>query len=245
MSSAPARPTHLSGNQVDKAGKTLRRYLLGEQVGDAEIEAAIETLLRFRAVHQYPLGKATMGLRSVVRTEGCRRVEVSQRLKRTPTIVDKLEREAKLSLARMQDIGGCRAVLSSIDELRRVEARVRKNRPPVSVSDYIKEPRSSGYRGVHLVVMYDDRQGVPRRIEVQLRTLVMHEWAITVERLSGRLGENLKGDGQHAVQQLLASISHAMALEEEGMTVDASLLTEMDELRRRATPYLQMGGGPR
>jgi putative GTP pyrophosphokinase len=238
-------PAALTNNQIDKAGRVLRKWMRGGDASPGEIDAAIEILLRFRAVHQYPLGKATMGLRSVVKTERCRRVEVSQRLKRAPTIVDKLEREPTLSLPRMQDIGGCRAVLDSIDELRRVEARLKKNRPPAGYADYIKQPRSSGYRGVHLVVRYDDYQGIERRIEVQLRTLVMHEWAITVERLSGRIGQNLKGDGKHAVQELLAAISHAMALEEEGMTVDASLLTEMDELRRRAAPYLQMGGGPR
>jgi putative GTP pyrophosphokinase len=235
----------LTNNQVDKAGRTLRRWLRGELPLEHGIEPAIETLLRFRAVHQYPLGKATMGLRSVVRTERCERLEVSQRLKRAPTIIDKLEREPTLSLARMQDIGGCRAVLSSIEELRRVEARLKKNRPPVGYSDYIAHPRSSGYRGVHLIVTYDDAEGVARRIEVQLRTLVMHEWAITVERLSGRIGENLKGDGEHAIQRLLAAISQAMALEEEGMTVDAALLREMDELRQRAAPYLAQGGGSR
>lgn len=76
---------------------------------------------------------------------------------------------------------------------------------------------------------------------MQLRTLVMHEWAITVERLSGRIGENLKGDGHHVVQDLLAAISQAMALEEMGQAVDASLLTVMTELRRQAAPYLQGG----
>lgn len=235
----------LTNNQVHKAGRTLRKWMCGKDIDHLQVDGAVNTLLRFRAAHQYPLGKATMGLRSVVRTEQCQRVEVSQRLKRAPTIVDKLEREATLSLPTMQDIGGCRAVLSSISELRRVEARLKKNRPPVGYSDYIKHPRDSGYRGVHVVVQYDDDTGVPRRIEVQLRTLVMHEWAITVERLSGRIGQNLKGDGRHAVQQLLAAISQAMALEEVGMTVDASLLTEMDDLRREAAPYLQMGGGPR
>lgn len=235
----------LTNNQIDKAGRALRKWMRGEDVAHRDIDQAIEILLRFRAAHQYPLGKATMGLRSVVRTEHCSRVEVSQRLKRAPTIVDKLAREATLSLPRMQDIGGCRAVLGSIEELRRVEARLKRNRPPVGYSDYVKHPRASGYRGVHVVVLYDDDQGIERRIEVQLRTLVMHEWAITVERLSGRIGENLKRDGRHAVQELLASISHAMALEEVGMTVDASLLMKMDELRRRAVPYLQMGGGPR
>lgn len=192
-----------------------------------------------------PLGKATIGLRSVVRTEHCSRVEVSQRLKRAPTIVDKLDREPTLSLPRMQDIGGCRAVLGSIDELRRVESRLRKNRPQVGYSDYITHPRASGYRGVHVIVQYDDETGTARRIEVQLRTLVMHEWAITVERLSSRMGQNLKGDGLHAVQQLLAAVSKAMACEEVGMEVDASLLTRMDELRQLAAPYLQAGGGPR
>jgi putative GTP pyrophosphokinase len=236
-------PAPLSGNQVDKAGRTLRKFMRNETFDHDAVEAAFDTLLRFRGVHQYPLGKTTMGLRSVVNTVRCRRVEVSQRLKRVPTIIDKLDREPTLSLARMQDIGGCRAVLSSIEELRRVESRLKKNRPPVGYSDYVTTPRASGYRGVHLVVMYDDYAGVERRIEVQLRTLVMHEWAITVERLSGRIGENLKGDGRHAVQDLLAAISQAMALEEVGMTVDAPLLTEMDELRRRAAPYLGMTGG--
>lgn len=179
-----------------------------------------------------------MGLRSVVNTERCARVEVSQRLKRVPTILDKLAREPTLALAKMQDIGGCRAVLSSIDEVRRVEARLRKNRPPVRYSDYITHPRSSGYRGVHVVVRYEGH-GVERSIEVQLRTQAMHDWAITVERLSGRLGRNLKRDGQHAVQRLLAAISEAMALEEAGSRVDASLQEAITTHRRAAEPYLR------
>lgn len=232
-------------SQVDKAGRHLRKYLRGEPVSAEAVDAAMAVLLRFRAVHQYPLGKATMGVRSVVRTLRCDRVELSQRLKRAPTIVDKLARESTLSLPRMQDIGGCRAVFKTLEELRHVESRLKKNRPPVGYSDYIQEPRASGYRGVHLVVQYGDGGGTLRSIEVQLRTLVMHEWAITVERLSGRIGENLKGDGEHAVQHLLAAISQAMALEEMGKIVDASLLAEMDDLRGRAAPYLRTGGGSR
>lgn len=200
------------------------------------MHAAIDVLLAFRAAHQAPLTSSTMGLRSMVKSEGCS-VEVSQRLKRVPTIIDKLVREPTLPLATMQDLGGCRAVLGSIEELRRVEARLKKRRPPVRVNDYITTPRSSGYRGVHVIVDYHGRN-----IEVQLRTKVMHEWAITVERLSGRLRENLKGDGLHVVQQLLAAISRAMALEESDMTVDAQLLDDMSRLRTVAAPYLMIGG---
>ena len=185
-----------------------------------------------------------MGLRSVVRTENCSRMEVSQRLKRVPTIVDKLVgRESTLSLPRMQDIGGCRAVLDSIDELRRVEHRLKRNRTPLRLSDYILAPKVSGYRGVHIIVGYHDNDGIIRQIEVQLRTLAMHDWAITVERLSGRMRQDLKVDGNHPVQRLLAAIARAMALEEAGMTVDGSLLSEMKALRDDAAPYLRGEGG--
>ena len=154
-----------------------------------------------------------------------------------PTIVDKLIRQPTMQLASMQDIGGCRAVLDSIGEVRRVERRLRKNRPPLRQNDYISSPRSSGYRGVHVIVLYDDRS-----IEVQLRTRVMHEWAITVERLSGRLREDLKsGQGPPILLELLSGISEAMATEEEDLTVDPSMLDRMRELREQAVPYLRGG----
>lgn len=139
----------LTSSQVNKAGRTLRKHVQGTAaetgMGD-DLLVALEVLVRYRAQHQLPLTKATMGLRSVVRTERAARVEVSQRLKRVPTIVEKLAREPTLALANMQETGGCRAVLASIDEMRRVQARLARNRPPVSVSDYVAEPRASGYR---------------------------------------------------------------------------------------------------
>jgi putative GTP pyrophosphokinase len=225
----------LTSSQVTNAGRVLRRYLRGDLHDDVQLRDALHTIVKWRATHQLPLTKANNGLRSMVRTEGCV-VEVSQRLKRFRTIIDKLEREPQLPLAKMQDIGGCRAVLRSIDEVRRVEMRLKKNRPPVGYKDYIATPRSSGYRGVHVIVVYDERQ-----IEVQLRTRVMHEWAIAVERLSSRVGTNLKGDGQHAVQQLMAVISEAMALEERGEVVDAVLVQQISLLRAQADPYLRGG----
>src|SRR4051812_38454 len=106
-----------SKSQVNKAGRCVRRWLRGDLKTTQEVIDALSVLIRYRAAHQYPLGKATMGLRSMVKSEGCA-VEVSQRLKRAPTIVDKIGREPTLPLASMQDIGGCRAVLASIDEVR-------------------------------------------------------------------------------------------------------------------------------
>lgn len=117
-----------------------------------------------------------------------------------------------------------------------------QSRPPLAESDYIAHPRASGYRGLHLIVAYPDAARTNRRIEVQLRTRVMHDWAITVERLSGQLGRNLKGDGEHAVQQLMEVISRAMALEEAGQRVGGDLFAEIAAKRAVAEPYLGRTG---
>ncbi|HTO00092.1 MAG TPA: hypothetical protein VL068_05395 [Microthrixaceae bacterium] len=227
-----------SKSQVNKAGKILRRWARGELGSEDSYRNALGVLLEHRAAFRTPLTKATMGLRSVVRTEICE-VEVSQRLKRMPTIIDKLVREPTMQLSSMQDLGGCRAVLNSIDEVRRVQYRLLKNRPPLRISDYIAEHRVSGYRGVHVVVEYDGRA-----VEVQLRTQVMHEWATTVERVGGRLGVDLKsGSGPPEVLELLQGISEAMAIEEEGGVVDQPMLDILGELRETAIPFL--GGGHR
>lgn len=212
--------------------------MLGEVDDARAVNRALECAWRYRAMHSYPLTKATMGLRSVVRTEGCD-LEVSQRLKRMTTVLDKLTRHPTMQLSTMQDIGGCRAVLASVTELRRVERRLRKNRPPIRYNDYVEMPRSSGYRAVHVVVGYGDWWGEQRSIEVQLRTKAMHEWAIAVERLSGRLRDDLKsGKGPAPLLAWLAAVSEAMAIEEAGELVLPALNDRIVELRTAARPYL-------
>lgn len=229
----------LSKTQVSRAGETVRLYMKEERPFDADLERALDVISRYRAAHQYALTKASQGLRSMVRTEGCDGPKVSQRLKRFRTILDKLQRQPGMQLARMQDIGGCRAVLASIEEVRSVEKRLAKNRPPIRYSDYIANPKGSGYRGVHVVVSYPDHDGAPRAIEVQLRTAVMHEWAVTVERLSGRIDEDLKsGRGPHALLVLFRAISEAMATEETGGVVSPEHVKEIERLRASAVPYL-------
>jgi putative GTP pyrophosphokinase len=219
-----------SQTQVKKAGQAIRRFARSDPRVDVEkYEEAIEIAKLYRAAHQYPLSKANMGLRSMVQSEQCD-VEVSQRLKRWPTILDKLiVREPTLPLSSMQDIGGCRAVLASLDEIKRVETRIRKRRPVLGYSDYITTPRPSGYRGVHIVVEYDQRP-----IEIQLRTQAMHEWAITVEQLGSSVGKFFKSEGDHPLQTLMAAISEVTALTESGRMIDEDLRARILHLRAEA-----------
>ena len=138
-----------------------------------------------------------MGLRSFVRTLGLQG-EVSRRLKREDRIVRKLTRFPQMGLEKMDDVGGCRVVVSTLTDLRKLEAHIVKQRggdidPP---RDYIATPKAeSGYRAVHMVVRRDTGLGAfPEElpVEVQLRTTNQQLWARSVEALEAQTGEPLK-----------------------------------------------------
>ena len=90
----------------------------------------------------------------------------------------------------------------------------RRNTDDPDKYDYIKHPKSTGYRGVHDVYEYDVNSEVGKPlaglyIEVQYRTLVQHAWATAVE-LIGFITEN-----QPKFQQGDKRFEHAMALASE------------------------------
>ncbi|MDY6213584.1 MAG: RelA/SpoT domain-containing protein [Schaalia hyovaginalis] len=196
----------LTKSQIRKAGSTLRAFTRGEATA-SERDAAIETIAQYRATFAYPLLKVNNGLRGFLNTLKID-AEVSQRLKRMDTIIEKIStRETGLDLSRMGDIGGCRIVLTDddLDDLARIHhwIRYRWGEQITRESDYVEYPRSSGYRAIHLVVRRDERL-----IEVQLRTQRMHAWAQLIEALSQSLGTNYKQDAdESAVHDFGRSLS--------------------------------------
>ena len=224
-----------SKSQVKKAGRTVRhaaRRRTTQTAGPSaqEFMDALEVIRAHRATFRTPLVSANNGLRSMVKTLGLDG-RVSQRLKRMQTIVNKLVREPMLSLDTMQDIGGCRVVLPSRSDVYALAERLGKVRPPVRVSDYIAEPRQSGYRSLHVIVEYGDP---PRPIEIQLRTGRMHTWATTVEDLSGNQGINYKMDGTSAVQVFLECYARFLECFELGQKPGSGLIDEYERLYAQA-----------
>lgn len=198
-----------SKTSVRKAGSTVRRVSNDGGDPSAELLDALDTIRAYRASFSYPLCKVNNGLRGFLHTLSID-AEVSQRLKRMETIVDKItNRERGLDLTRMNDIGGCRIVLhdNSIDDLRRIQEWIKwrwdGQLDPRRERDYIVNPRESGYRSMHLVAIRDDRP-----IEIQIRTQRMHERAQLIESLSQVFGENFKQDhGRSTVQEFGRSLS--------------------------------------
>ena len=224
-----------SRSQAKKAGSTLRTTLRGDLADEDAFLAALDTMETWRRAHANPLVTANNGLRHRARSLRIA-AEVTQRSKRSQTILDKLRREPTLDLSRMQDIGGCRAVVETKDDLRGLEARILERLTPITHTDYIEHPRASGHRGVHIVVTYQERA-----IELQLRTRVMHAWALSTEAYSQDQGENLKQDGEHPVQLFLRVAADMMALNEDGMPIPPEMAALREERRLAALPYFMKG----
>ena len=110
-----------SKERINKAGDILRLTAAQRQRPNDAHREALALVRAYRAAHSYPLTAVTAGLRYHARkAAGDSRLDLSQRLKQLATITDKLVRMPKSRLARMQDIGGCRATF--IDQGKVVES---------------------------------------------------------------------------------------------------------------------------
>jgi len=207
-----------SKKQINKAG----HVLVQTDASKTEFEWALDLADRWRACHAYPINTFQSTLRDKLRHYPGDPI-VAQRLKRMPTIIDKLKRFPNMQLTTMQDIGGVRAVMASIDDVNSLADQYKNSRrlahQLVEEKNYIHSPRSEdGYRSLHLIYKYKNLQ-VPTydglRLELQIRTKLQHIWATAVETMGTFLGQALKSrKGDQEWLDFFATISSAFAMEE-------------------------------
>lgn len=203
-------PAWVSKGRVNRAGDVLR------QRPEDLTEEDVVVLDAWRAAHRYVLNTFQAILRN--RTRG-QNIVVAQRLKRRSTIVDKLLREPRMELARMDDIAGCRLIFPDIDSLISFRTKFHKapfrhrRRNQLDKYDYIARPKPSGYRGIHDIYEYNSKsiKGAKYKgilLELQYRTRCQHAWATAVELISEFTGNEPKfnrGDARHIEFFKLAS----------------------------------------
>jgi putative GTP pyrophosphokinase len=219
----------------------MRDYLVREvQPADVEerrrVIQAFVTVSEYRGMHGRPMASVTMGIRSMVKT--ARRddtIRPGQRFKRLDRIISKLVRFPRMRLSQMEDIGGCRVVLPTLDEVYDVLSRVRHNWPEAAITDYIAAPKADGYRGVHVVKRRDGRL-----VEVQLRTVGQHDWAETIELFSPRVGFGLKdGEGPADLREYFKQAAERIARGERGEDPDPVAESRFATLRQQVLPYFE------
>src|SRR3989338_8061710 len=144
-----------SMGDVNRAGG----ILIDGKSTEEEKNRALEILDNWRAIHSYPLHVFKIRLKEKSRFIDKNSL-TAQRLKRVPAIIKKLSRaygghQPTMKLSQMQDLGGCRAVLSNVLLVRKLhqeyymKSDLKHKR--VGEKDYIPHPKEDGYRSIHLI----------------------------------------------------------------------------------------------
>jgi ppGpp synthetase/RelA/SpoT-type nucleotidyltranferase len=196
-----------SGKQVTKAGN----FFLDNQNfdDDQNFIEAMNVLEWWRSCHQDALEPAFSKLQELV-NQVDKNALYARRLKRKFTIAYKLVRikERKMSLRNMQDIGGCRAIISNQKKLNQVIRLLKKQscfkfiNKKLKFKNYIKRPKVDGYRSFHIIGVFTDRYNKQRKIEFQIRTKIQHYWATALEIVDLFNNQSLKfnkGNTQWAI----------------------------------------------
>lgn len=237
-----------SKGRIDKAGKEL----ITLSPSDPRMDVALEVINNWRSCHSFPLQSIKMTLLKRAKKISSKAI-IAQRLKRLRSISIKLGDNPNMKLSQMQDIGGCRAILSNVaqvDRLVRVYEKSRVTNPRgrpewADKTDYIADPKADGYRSVHLIYKYQStlHDKMPyngQRIEIQIRTALQHAWATAVEIAQTFTGQAMKSKIKSANATWLrffALMGNAIAMREKSPLVPNTPTDKaelVDEIRATA-----------
>ncbi len=148
---------------------------------------------------------------------------ITSRIKDPMSIAEKLQRKG-LSLTmdnmvnHLYDIAGIRVTCPFISDVYRVTQMLlqQDDITLIELKDYIKNPKESGYRSLHVIVKVsvyfsDQKREIP--VEIQIRTIAMDFWASLEHQLHYKKDYTMPED----ISQELRSISDAIAKNDERM----------------------------
>lgn len=233
-----------SNNQVKKAGKALAGDLLWMPEREAEIVEAFRIAYNWRDSHAYPMRKFRYQLIGKIKRAKNPGITAA-RTKRMASIRKKLRRSTT-QLVQMQDLGGCRAIMASIEGVAALLDIYRADVAHKILDDrsYIESPKGGGYRSHHFVFQFkatsdDEAAHDGRRIEVQIRSGLQHAWATAVEAVGLVRGEDMKaGRGDPDWLRLFELVSSEFAEVEgcpavPGAPEKAARIAELTSLDRK------------
>jgi ppGpp synthetase/RelA/SpoT-type nucleotidyltranferase len=238
-----------SKKEVDNAGEFLAH--MKDHMPDTkddwsefieQMQEMFTVIGNWRSIHSFPLNTFQNGLRKKAKHIDPESL-IAQRIKRLSSIGAKLVRFPSMQLSQMQDIGGCRAIVPSVAQVRELAFLYKSTQfkhKLVRFDDYIEMPKTSGYRGVHLVYRYNsDRKETYNglKIEVQIRSKLQHAWATAVETIGTFVKQALKSSqGEEDWLRFFALMGSAIAFRERTFMVPHT--PGKAELKRELARYV-------
>ena len=161
---------------------------------------------------------------------------IEYRIKTLDSIIDKLRRRGlEVSIdniyAHIQDVAGIRVICNYLDDIYYLRSLLTRSESYTVLRevDYIKEPKDTGYRSLHLIVsvpVFFSRQKRQIKVEVQIRTIAMDFWASLEHQMKYK---REIPDQQHIVAQLKSCAEEIARVDMEMMNIRRRLEESVDE----------------
>ena len=178
-----------------------------------EIGTKLEILNEeFQAVHQYnPIE------------------HIKSRIKSPESIVKKLKKRGYESTVEnmvkyVNDIAGVRVICSFTSDIYRIAQMISSQTDikVLSVKDYIKSPKESGYKSYHMIVsipIFLSNGSVDTKVEIQIRTVAMDFWASLEHKIhykfEGNAPEHIKRELHECAEMVSDLDAKMLSLNEE------------------------------
>lgn len=180
-----------SWKSIDKAWD----LLISDNISNSDSKDAMDRLSYWRSTFSFPLDLAFTALQNIW-SKHDKNAIYAKRMKRYLSVVSKLKRyelenkeknNVKMTLRSLQDIWGCRIVVANnkkvqkvVNDLKKLK-EVRLTGENIRVTDYIKKPKDSGYRSIHVIWKFPNADWDLKKIEIQVRSRLQHDWATSLE----------------------------------------------------------------
>jgi len=162
---------------------------------------------------------------------------IKSRIKSPESIVKKLKKNGRESTIEnmvryVNDIAGIRVICSFASDIYRIADMIanQSDIEIISIKDYIKNPKPSGYRSYHMIItipifLSDRREDT--KVEIQIRTVAMDFWASLEHKINykfeGNMPEYIKTELVECAKMVNTLDDRMMSLNDEVMTYNEDM----------------------
>ena len=154
---------------------------------------------------------------------------IKSRIKTSESIVKKLKRYGYESTIEnmvkyVNDIAGIRVICSFTSDIYRIADMLRSQNDirVISVKDYMRHPKESGYKSYHMLVtvpVFLSDRIVDVKVEIQIRTVAMDFWASLEHKINykfeGKAPEHIRRELGECAKMVSQLDARMLALNEE------------------------------
>ena len=157
---------------------------------------------------------------------------IKSRMKTSESIVKKLKRYGYESTIEnmvkyINDIAGIRVICSFTSDIYRIADMIRNQNDikVITVKDYMKHPKASGYKSYHMLVtvpVFLSDRIVEVKVEIQIRTVAMDFWASLEHKINYKFEGNAP---QHIKTELVECARMVSDLDARMLSLNEEILS--------------------